>query len=143
VTDVLTPADKVFTTVPLDMPLLEVTHMITGTKQTCFPVVDPRGDYYGVFELNDIREFLYESEEVGRLAVAQDLALRGEEPLTLQMDLGQAIRRFAEVSYDELPVVDENEPKTVIALLRRHDIITAYNRRLANLRMRKESHHAF
>lgn len=123
-----------FKTVPLGMPLNDIVHMIADTRQTCFPVVDPAGRYYGVFGLNDIRQYLYDSAGVGDLAVAQDLARTDQQPLTLQMDLSDAIGQFASGRYEELPVVDEETPDRVIGLLRRQDVIAAYSSRLLAMR---------
>jgi len=129
VRDALHDAAKHFTSVPLDMPLSEMAHLITRTRQASFPVVDADGVYYGLFGLNDIRQFLFESD-AGSLAVAQDLAMPGVEPLFLGMDLSSAIGRFAFESYEELPVMDADDPGKVIGLLRRQDLLATYNARL-------------
>jgi chloride channel protein, CIC family len=129
VRDALTDAARDFMTVPLDMPLSDMTHMIPTTRQASFPVIDAQGRYYGLFGLNDIRQFLYEAD-AGSLAVAQDLAMPGVEPLTLQMDLSSAISRFVFESYEELPVVDTDSPDKVLGLLRRQDLLATYNARL-------------
>jgi CIC family chloride channel protein len=134
--DAVGRATRQFRTVALGEPLSQIVQMIADTRQTCFPVVDAQGRYYGLFGLNDVRQFLYESGDVGDLAVAQDLADAGAKPLTLQMDLSSAISQFALGRYEELPVVDEDQPGEVIALLRRQDVIAVYSARL--LAMRKD-----
>ena len=131
--DAMTDTGRKFTTVPLDMSLHDVVHMITGTLQSCFPVVDDSGRYHGMFSLNDIRQFLYDTD-VGHVAVAQDLAVTDSQPLTLATDLGAAMRRFAVSVHEELPVMDPDEPNTVVGILRRQDVIVAYNARLAAMR---------
>ncbi len=136
VRDAISRARHQFRTVPLDMPLSEIVHMITDTQQTCFPVVDAQGWFYGLFELSDVRQFLYDSGGVGDLAVAQDLARTEDVPLTLQTDLSSAIGQFSQGRYEELPVVDQAQPNKIIALLRRQDVIATYSARL--LAMRKD-----
>ncbi|GAB4186882.1 MAG: chloride channel protein [Phycisphaeraceae bacterium] len=135
VRDAMHDAARDFITVPLDMPLVEMAHLIPKTRQSSFPVVDNEGRYYGLFGLYDIRQFLYESDP-GSLAVAQDLAMPGVEPLTLQMDLSSAIGRFAFESYEELPVVDAEHPDKVLGLLRRQDLLATYNTRLLEQKKR-------
>ena len=125
-----------FKTVPMGMPLSDIVQLITDTRQTCFPVVDEQGDYYGLFGISDVRRFLYDSGGVGDLAVAQDLASTEEPILTLQTDLSSAIGQFASGGYEELPVVDAEQPGKVLALMRRQDVIAAYSMRL--LAMRKD-----
>lgn len=122
-----------FITVPMGMPLPELSRLITSTTQTSFPVVDEDEQYYGLFSLQDIRQFLYESQ-VGPLAVAQDLASAGLEPLTLDLDLSSAITRFAQGRFEELPVVDPQQPRRVVGMLRRQDVIAVYERRLMEVR---------
>ncbi len=129
VRDALHEAAREFVNVPLGMPLSDMAHLIPMTRQSSFPVVDKDGVYYGLFGLNDIRQFLYESD-ADSLAVAQDLAMPGVKPLTLQMDLSSAIGRFVFESYEELPVVDADEPGEVLGLLRRQDLLATYNARL-------------
>jgi CIC family chloride channel protein len=128
VRDALIESGRHFITIPQDMPLREVVQVITDTRQTSFPVLDHAMRYQGLFSLNDIRRFLYESD-IGDLAVAEDLAV-AVSPLTLSTDLGEAIGRFAQSNYEELPVVDADDPSEVVGMLRRVDVIAAYNGRL-------------
>ena len=131
--EVVGPQHRKFVTVTLGMPLTELSRLITSTMQTSFPVLDDEGRYYGLFSLNDIRQYLYESE-LGPLATAQDLAGTDVEPLTMEMDLSDAIGRFASGRFDELPVVGDFGDRTVEAMLRRQDVITVYDKRLLEMR---------
>ena len=133
VNDAITDTHRRFITVTLDTPLAELSRMITSTLQTSFPVVGEQGEYHGLFSLNDIRGYLYDSE-LGPLAVAEDLADTAVEPLALHMDLSDAISRFAKGKFDELPVVEEIGGTRVVAMLRRQDVITVYDKRLLEMR---------
>ncbi len=137
VADAMTGANRKFVTIPLEMPMSEVVRLITGTRQDTFPVVDDDGRFYGLFGLNDVRQFLYDAE-LGDLAVAHDLATPGDLALKLDMSLGEAIGQFASSRFDELPVVDARKPDVVIGMLRRRDVIEAYNHRLMLLRSSAE-----
>jgi len=117
----------------LDTPIADLSRMMTSCTQDCFPVLNEQGGYFGLFSLDDLRQFLYDSH-LGGLAVAHDLATPGVEPLTMQMDLSSALSRFAQERFDELPVVDEAKPGEVLAMLRRQDVIALYDRRLLELR---------
>jgi CIC family chloride channel protein len=125
-------ANKDFVTVSIDTPLGDMSRLLTDTRQTSFPVLDHENKYYGVFSLNDIRQFLYDSP-VADLAVAEDLAAV-EPPLRMQMDLSAAISRFTDGPFAELPVVDESDPTKVVGLLRRQDLIATYSARLLEMR---------
>jgi len=132
VRDALRDNNRHFITIPIEMPLREVVQIITDTRQSSFPVLDHSMRYYGMFSLNDIRRFLYDSD-IGDLAVAQDLA-NDIPPILLSTDLGEVMSRFARSNYEELPVVDADDPSEVIAVLRRVDVISAYNQQLLNTR---------
>lgn len=133
VRDAMAAASREFITIPPEMPLREVARLITGTKQACFPVVDDTGRFHGLFDINDVRQFLYDSE-VGELAVALDLAHPGDWSLKLDESLGEAIRDFAATRFDELPVIDPDAAAgtagSIVGMLRRRDVIAAYNQRL-------------
>lgn len=133
VAEALTDQHRKFRTVTLDSSITDLAHMITSTLQSSFPTLDEQGRYHGLFSINDIRQFLYDSD-LGPLAVAEDLATAGVEPLTTETNLSEAISRFAQSRFDELPVVTTEDPTQVVAMLRRQDLITLYNRRLLEMR---------
>jgi len=127
-----------FITASLDMPLRDMGRLITDTRQTTFPVVDDQGKYCGLFGINDIRQILYDPQ-LADLAVAQDLATIDVGPLTLQMNFNDAITRFAEERFEELPVMDAQDPNKVLGLLRRQDVIAAYSTRLMEAKQTESS----
>jgi CBS domain containing-hemolysin-like protein len=50
------------------------------------------------------------------------------------MDLSDALTRFAQSHFEELPVVEESNPKLIVGMARRRDVITEYDRRLLEAR---------
>ncbi len=137
VRDALTPSGRQFITVPLDMSLRDVVHLIADTRQIAFPVVDENGKYVGVFGISDVRQYLYDSA-MAELATAEDLATAAP-PLTLETVLSEAIGQFAEVVWEELPVVETEQSDEVVGLMRRGDIIAAYNKRLMTMRTDRQA----
>lgn len=133
VRDSLTDEHKQFMQVPLDMSLREVAIKMTDTRQTCFPVVDGAGRLFGILTLQNMRQFLYDSEAQS-LACAHDLATPMEQPLTLDMDLSSAIGSFEAGGAEELPVVDADDPLKVLAMLRHQDLLATYNKELIRLK---------
>lgn len=133
VRDAMGHARTDFVTVTPEMPLRDMSRLLTDTRQSSFPVVDAEGRYMGLFSLNDIRQFLYD-DPVGELAVAEDLADTSGRPLLPQMDLSVAIGRFADDGFEELPVVHGATDLRVQGLLRRQDLIATYSSRLLAMR---------
>jgi CIC family chloride channel protein len=132
VRDVITSIHTNFITVLPGMRLKDVMHLFTDTKQNCFPVVGRDGKYFGLFSLSDVRQFLHASE-LAELAVAHDLAIKTRS-LHTNMDLNAAVERFAARPFEELPVTDPADPNQIIAMLRREDLIAAYNSKLIEIR---------
>jgi CIC family chloride channel protein len=116
-------------TVTIDTPLTKIVELMPQTTQDVFPVLDAEGHYYGMFGLNDFRRFVF-NPEVGRIAIAEDLAVTTLEPLRLDTGLSVAMGRFARTDYAELPIVSD-DGRQFLGLLRRQEVVAAYNARLA------------
>jgi len=88
-----------------------------------------------LIHLNQIRRVIYE-KEVRQLVIVEDIAVENVDPLRLDTDLSVVITCFAQLEYGELPVVDA-ESRKVLGLLRRQDLLAAYNARLATMQAGK------
>ncbi len=88
-----------------------------------------------MLHLNQIRRVIYE-KEIGQLVIVEDIAVENIEPLRLDTDLSNVITMFAQKDYPELPVVDADSGK-VLGLLRRQELLAAYNAKLAEMQARK------
>lgn len=113
-------------------PLGEILPKIAETHQEYFPVLDRQGRLSGVFSLADIREFLYD-EDVWAIAIAADVATTRPVTVLLDDDLSLTMKRFAEWGIDAVSVVADDDPRELVGLLRRRDVIEAYNQRILKL----------
>lgn len=113
--------------VPPQMSLAAIMPLVTGTTQSYFPVVDDDGVLTGVFSLDDLRRILGE-EGLGDLLVADDLATKRLIMTTPDEGLDVVMRKFTMKNIDELPVVADVEGRQFVGMLRRRDVIEAYNR---------------
>jgi CIC family chloride channel protein len=119
-------------TFAMNAPLSRVMELIPVTTQTVFPVTDKDGNYCALFSLNQVRRVLYE-KEFGRFAIVADIAVQTVEPLRLDTDVSTVLVDFARMDFEELPVVDSGSQKKIIGLLRRQDVIAAYNKKLSEV----------
>jgi CIC family chloride channel protein len=55
-------------------------------------------------------------------------------------NLHAALRAYAQRQVEEVPVVNPDDPKMVICMLHRGDVIAAYDRQMAALRSQDASH---
>lgn len=118
--------------IPQDLPLPEIVQVVARAKSSYFPVVDSEGLMTGIFSLRDIRAVL-EGNGAGGLVVAADLATFPVLTVTPDDDLHTALRLFTRKNIDELPVVRPETPRKVVGMLRRKDVIAAYDDQLAQL----------
>jgi len=110
------------------MPLKEIVRLIADSRQHYFPVVDARGRFVGIFSTDDVRGHLY-NEEIWQLANARDVMTSRVVSVTPLDDLNTALKRFTELNLDELPVLDSDDPKKLLGMLRRKDVIACYNQK--------------
>jgi chloride channel protein, CIC family len=124
------PAKQDFVTVRADTPLGTITDLVTRTTQTVFPVVDPDGRFLGQFDLDSVRQFLYQ-EEAGHVIIAEDMMVGNVEPIRLDADLSAVMGRFARTRSGQLPVVEAGGK--VIGLISRQEVVAAYDSRLVGM----------
>ncbi|MGA7562202.1 MAG: chloride channel protein [Desulfobaccales bacterium] len=110
------------------MPLEELIEVMANSPQVYFPVVDLQGRVTGILSVNDIRELMFE-ESVHYLIVAKDVATPNVVRVFGQDSLQEALDKMARLNVDELPVVKENAPDEIIAMISKRDIIGYYHSR--------------
>lgn len=93
-----------------------------------FPVFDGDGRLYGVVSVQDLDRALQREDSdsltVGDIATRKPVVAFDDEPV------GTALWRMAVRDLGRLPVVERKNPANVVGLLRRADIVRAYNRAL-------------
>ncbi|RME42133.1 MAG: CBS domain-containing protein [Chloroflexi bacterium] len=111
--------------VPVDMSLNELAQRFQRDRRHAFPVVDHDNALYGIVSLQDLERVL--TRENGDKLTAGDIATRSlviaypDEPMRV------ALKRMGPRDLSTLPVVDRNDPRKLIGVIRRRDIVKAYN----------------
>ncbi|MDW7709352.1 MAG: chloride channel protein [Deferrisomatales bacterium] len=123
--------------IPEGMPLREILQFIPRSRHMTFPVVDAQGRLAGILSLQDFREIAYE-EGLEDLVVAGELATR--EVITVFPDesLRDALGKIGVRNFEHLPVVSREDPRRILGMLSRRDIVTAYNKALIDRSLRGE-----
>ncbi len=116
-------------TIPETMKLREILQFLPKSRKTSFPVVDREGRLSGIISIQDLRELVYE-EGLEDLIVAKELAHPKVLTVTEKEHLGDALRKIGSRNIDYLPVVAEDDPRCLVGMISRQDIISAYNRSL-------------
>lgn len=121
------------TCVQENMKFGEVLDFISHSRYSDFPVLDPQGELVGVISFNDFREVAFEGglEDV---IVVRDLMTPDVITVAELDDLHTALQQIGSRDVEQMPVVDAKDPKHVVGMLSRRDILTAYNKALVQLR---------
>ena len=112
-----------------DMPFKELVQFVPNSKYTNFPIVDAKGKLTGIISLQDFREVIFE-EHLEDLIVAKELATAEVITVTSDQNLGDALAKIGYRNIEQLPVVDKKDPRKIVGMLSRRDIISAYNKAL-------------
>ncbi len=124
-----------FTTVPTDMPLSELEYLFHTTYHHGFPVVDSQGKFVGLVTLKDLMEAkargFFARHTVGEITNTNPVVVYPDEPVW------HALKIMGMKDIGRIPVVDRNDPTRLVGMLRRVDIIRAYQR---GIQKRLESH---
>jgi CIC family chloride channel protein len=116
-------------TVKAGTRLRDIVTLLPVGHSHYYPVLDDEERLVGIFSLNDIRRYITD-ESVWDLLVATDIMTSPVIAVTPLDDLTAVMRRFTVRNIDELPVVDAEDPTRLLGMLRRREVIAAYNQRL-------------
>ncbi|MFZ5810727.1 MAG: chloride channel protein [Thermodesulfobacteriota bacterium] len=112
--------------------LKALTDIIAGTTELVFPVRDAAGRLSGVLTMQDVRNVLFENA-LFDLVVVGDLA-RPPVSLTPDASLYDALLLFVDENLGQIPVVDPENQDTVLGMLGREDVFSAYSATLKELK---------
>lgn len=120
------------------MPLEEASEQLLTGHHHGLAVLNADGELFGVLALEDLERSRLnpgdESPTVGSVCTRRPVLAYADEPLA------QAVRRMSRADVGRLPVVDRQQPSHLVGMLRRSDVVRAYN--LAVTRRAAERHTA-
>jgi chloride channel protein, CIC family len=107
-----------------------VLALISGSRQTDFPVVDGEGRLIGMLSQESVRAALEDSRHLDAIALAADLAVSDRDPISGEDSLLTALQRFARRDVGVLPVVHPEDHERLEGIVSREDLNAAYERAL-------------
>jgi len=105
--------------------LLEIFRMAQNSFY--FPVVDDSGRMTGIISMQDVKNILHRAEEERVCYLVGGICSRDVIMLTPDNSLYTAMQLFDVKGIEEIPVVEDLENKWVVGMLKRRDVIAAYN----------------
>ena len=115
-----------FPTVPPTMPISELVTKLRRTGHHGFPVVDKDGNFCGMVTLSDIEAVMSKGKPEG--ITVGDIASKSVILAYPDQYLHDVLVSSGTRDVGRIPVVDRNNPKHLLGVLRRHDIIRAYTK---------------
>jgi len=126
VEEAMTPISQMDTVTP-DTSLRDLARLFQETSHHGLPVVDKQGELYGVVTLADLEKAM----KAGRLTgTVKDICTTRVRTVFPDETLEDALRHFGALDVGRIPVVDRSNPKRLVGMLRRSDIIRAYSHAL-------------
>lgn len=112
-----------FPTVLPTMPLPELMAQFHESGHHGFPVVDKWGDLYGVVTLEDVERA---PPSQGASLTAADIATKTPVVAYPDQSVKTALAQLGGRDVGRIPVVDRSNPKRLVGVLRRRDVVAAY-----------------
>ncbi len=136
VSEIFNPS-KVYSVIPEDMTFSQFCRFFKATEQHYFPVVDANGKLSGIFSINDIRNFIFDTE-LGDLVIMKDIARKDVITTHPSEDINTVLRKFTVRNIDMLPVVSDDDPREFLGMISRREVINFYNKTLNELKESKK-----
>lgn len=127
-------------TVPVDMPVALLSSEFLKTGRHGFPVMDAEGNLFGMVSLEDYRRATQGKINSATNLVVGDIATCVVVSVYPDETVGVAMQRMAPHDLSRLPVVARDNPHKLVGVVRRNDIIRAYE--LGSVRREEARHHA-
>jgi CIC family chloride channel protein len=118
------------TTVMPFTSLEEVSELVRRTNQHAFPVLDDRGELCGILSLTDLGR----AADSSGTGVVADFMTPGIVTAYPDETLDAVLRRMGPRDLSRLPVVARDNPRRLLGVVRRNDVVRAYNLALARRR---------
>lgn len=123
VTEVMDPNPV---TVSADLPAASLGGLFLQTNSHAFPVIDANGRLWGIVSLTDYRRAVGDATNVDPALKVRDIAVRSLVVAYPDETLRDVAHRMAPRDLSRLPVVDRHDPRKLLGVIRRNDIVHAY-----------------
>lgn len=123
--------DTTIDSIPHTMPLSELERQFERTHHHGFTVLDGEGKLFGIVSLGDLERAMLEPD-FEHMTVADIATTDGMAVAYADETVSQALWRMGVRGIGRLPVVDRDDPRRIVGLLRRQNIIEAYERAIAS-----------
>ena len=107
-----------------------VVNKVLKGISTEYPVVDRDNNVKGIISINDIKDHLFEKDELKNLLIAADIANTNFESLPLESSCHVALDKISRYNLEGLPVVSSDNGNKLLGYIWRKDIQDAYQKEI-------------
>jgi len=118
-----------FPTVLPTMPVSKLMEELHQSGHHGFPMVDESGSFCGIVTLEDVEAAMSRRDPT---LTAGDIATKSPIVAYPDQSIHDALAQFGGRDVGRIPVVDRSNPKRLLGVLRRHDVVRAYTRALGS-----------
>lgn len=111
------------------MPMGQLLRLVEESRFSFYPVVNSTGGLEGILSLQDVKR-LITKRGLEDLVIVKDVMPGYVQTLTEDETLASALQKFGLQDVEALPVVDKENPRKLVGVLKRSDIVTFYNKKL-------------
>jgi CIC family chloride channel protein len=115
-----------FPTVPPTMPIRELMAKLRRTGHHGFPVVNEKEELVGVVTIADVEAAM--AKESPSALTVKDIASKSVVVAYPDEYIHDVIVKLGTHDVGRIPVVERKNPKRLLGVLRRHDVLTAYSK---------------
>jgi CIC family chloride channel protein len=108
------------------MPITILAEKFIETGRHGFPVLDEQGRLFGVVSLEDYRRAVSDGHKHADELKVGEITTRDIVTVYPDQTVGLALRRMAPRDISRLPVVSRENPRALLGMVRRNDIVRAY-----------------
>lgn len=130
VTDVINKSYKV---IPENTLFNDLVNQLLSYKFNILFVQNSKTELMGIITLNDIKDFLFEKDELNELLIAGDIANADYQYLLSDINCNDALELMNKTGMDCLPVLKNEDSKKQIGVVWRKDVDFAYQKELERL----------
>jgi CIC family chloride channel protein len=114
---------------PTVLPTMSIRQLVTRLRRSGhhgFPVVDKNGEFIGVVTITDVESVM--SEGGSPDLTVDDIATKSVVVAYPDEYIHDVFVKLGTQDVGRIPVVARDNPKRLLGILRRHDVLTAYSR---------------
>lgn len=116
-------------TVPENMTLRQFTEFISNTRHSNFPIINQCGELTGIISIQDFLGVVFEKDLMD-LIVVKELATTEVTTIFADENLDRAMQKIGYRNIEQLPVIARDNPRKLIGIVSRRDMVSAYNKAL-------------